>query len=187
MGISYIATGRVILFEEVKMRRKCIAIPIFFYLLFIFATLALAQSGLPGYKQTKIGLYVTAKDAFEKWNDSSEEVVILDVRDPAEYLFVGHAPMARNIPFKLFSAEKTAQKRKLAMETNPNFIAEVKKRYQVTDTILIMCRSGGRSAEAANLLAKEGFKKVYTITDGFEGDRKLLTRRRFCLRREVFS
>jgi rhodanese-related sulfurtransferase len=34
-----------------------------------------------------------------------------------------------------------------------------------------MCRSGGRSAYAVNLLAKTGFKNVYSIVDGFEGDK----------------
>ena len=38
------------------------------------------------------------------------------------------------------------------------------------DTVLAMCRSGGRSAMAANLLAQAGFKKVYNIVDGMEGD-----------------
>jgi hypothetical protein len=37
------------------------------------------------------------------------------------------------------------------------------------DTLLVMCRSGGRSAMAVNLLAKAGFKDVYNITDGMEG------------------
>ena len=34
-----------------------------------------------------------------------------------------------------------------------------------------MCRSGGRSAMAVNQLAADGFKNVYNITDGFEGDK----------------
>jgi len=33
-----------------------------------------------------------------------------------------------------------------------------------------MCRSGGRSAIAVNLLAQAGFKNVYNIVDGMEGD-----------------
>ena len=38
------------------------------------------------------------------------------------------------------------------------------------DTLMVMCRSGGRSAIAANFLAKAGFKNVYNIIDGMEGD-----------------
>jgi len=37
--------------------------------------------------------------------------------------------------------------------------------------ILVMCRSGGRSAMAVNALAKAGFTKVHNIIDGFEGDK----------------
>jgi rhodanese-related sulfurtransferase len=39
------------------------------------------------------------------------------------------------------------------------------------DTILATCRSGGRSALAANLLAQAGFTKVYSIVDGMGGDK----------------
>ena len=38
------------------------------------------------------------------------------------------------------------------------------------DTLMVMCRSGGRGAMAVNMLAKAGFKNVYNITDGMEGD-----------------
>jgi len=34
-----------------------------------------------------------------------------------------------------------------------------------------MCRSGYRSADAANLLAKAGYKNVFNLVDGFEGDK----------------
>jgi rhodanese-related sulfurtransferase len=37
--------------------------------------------------------------------------------------------------------------------------------------LLLMCRSGNRSASAVNLLAKAGYKNVYNIYDGFEGDK----------------
>jgi rhodanese-related sulfurtransferase len=34
----------------------------------------------------------------------------------------------------------------------------------------VMCRSGGRSAIAVNLLAQAGFTQVFQILDGMEGD-----------------
>ncbi len=34
-----------------------------------------------------------------------------------------------------------------------------------------MCRSGDRSAAAVNLLAKNGYIKVYTVVHGYEGDK----------------
>ncbi len=57
------------------------------------------------------------------------------------------------------------------MPLNENFVTDVKKKFKVTDTIMIMCRSGARSAVSVNMLARAGFKNVYNIIDGFEGDK----------------
>jgi rhodanese-related sulfurtransferase len=152
------------------MKRKFLVVLVFFCLIFSFPALALAETSLPQSKQTVLGLYLTAKEAFGKWHGSTEKVFILDVRTQEEYIFVGHAPMARNIPVRVLNQELTAKKRTPVMESNPNFVSQVKRYYKVSDTILIMCRSGGRSALAVNLLAEAGFKEVYNIIDGFEGD-----------------
>jgi hypothetical protein len=56
------------------------------------------------------------------------------------------------------------------VEPNPDFIAEAKRQFKPSDTILVMCRSGDRSAIAVNALAKAGFVNVYNIIDGMEGD-----------------
>jgi rhodanese-related sulfurtransferase len=39
-------------------------------------------------------------------------------------------------------------------------------------TIILICRQGNRSARAVDVLAKEGYKKVYTVTDGTLGWQK---------------
>jgi rhodanese-related sulfurtransferase len=39
-----------------------------------------------------------------------------------------------------------------------------------TDQVVLICRSGDRSAKAANLLADLGYTNVHTVVDGFEGD-----------------
>ena len=57
------------------------------------------------------------------------------------------------------------------MTPNPDFLSQVKEVAQSTDTILVMCRSGGRSAMAVNQLAEAGFHNVYNIVDGLEGDK----------------
>jgi hypothetical protein len=56
------------------------------------------------------------------------------------------------------------------MKRNPGFVNQVKEFAKPSETILVTCRSGGRSAMAVNLLAKAGFTDVYNITDGMEGD-----------------
>ena len=133
--------------------------------------LSLAQSPLPVQKQTVLGLYVTAKEAYQMWLADKNKVKILDVQTPEEYIFVGHAPMAYNIPFQLFNYKMAIRNKGSLMKANPNFIAEVSQKFKTSDTILVICRSGNRSAAAVNLMASAGFKTAYSVTDGFEGDR----------------
>ena len=124
----------------------------------------------PKEKQTVLGLYVTAKDAYEKWQAEPEKVKILNVRTPEEYLFVGHPDMAWKIPVIAQSYEWDATKGQFPMKMLPDFVARVQTVAKPDDTIMVTCRSGGRSAIACNLLAQAGFKNVYNIIDGMEGD-----------------
>jgi rhodanese-related sulfurtransferase len=142
---------------------------LFIFLIFSFSINLYAESSLPEKKQTALGLYITAKAAFTKLHTEQKKIKLLDVRTPGEYLFVGHAPMATNIPVKFFK-DDVDEKMKPIMVLNEHFVDEVKQRFKTTDTIMVMCRSGGRSAAAVNILAKAGFKSVYNVTDGFEGD-----------------
>jgi rhodanese-related sulfurtransferase len=129
-----------------------------------------AKPELPKEKQTTLGLYLTAKEAYDKWKADPEEVKIFDVRTPEEHLFVGHPAMAWKIPVAAQTYEWDAEKGQFPMKPLPDFVARVSQVAKPDDTILVMCRSGGRSALAVNLLAKAGFKHVYNITDGMEGD-----------------
>lgn len=127
-------------------------------------------SELPKAKQTSLGLYVTAKEAYKKWQADPDNIMILDVRTTEEYIFIGHADMAWNIPLVSQTYEWDADKNYFAMKPNPGFISQVRELAEPSDTILVTCRSGGRSAMAVNLLAKAGFTHVYNIADGMEGD-----------------
>jgi rhodanese-related sulfurtransferase len=121
-------------------------------------------------KHTALDNYIKAIDAYAKWKAAPEKVHIIDVRMPEEYVFIGHAPMARNIPFKLWTGQWNAQEKKFVLKTNSDFEATVKKLYKTDDLILVMCRSGDRAAEAINALAKVGFTNLYNMVDSFEGD-----------------
>ena len=128
------------------------------------------KSELPKEKQTILGLYVTAKEAYEKWINDPDNLKILDVRTPEEYIFIGHPAMAWNNPFLTQTMEWDSVKEHFSMKPNPDFISRVKQIATTSDTILVICRSGGRSAMAVNKLAKAGYANVYSITDGVEGD-----------------
>ncbi len=153
------------------MRKGIVALLVVSLLILSLVVVSWADPTIPEKKQTELGLYVTAKEAFAKWHTAPDKIKILDVRTPGEYVFVGHAPMATNIPIKFFKEKIDAGKMKPIMPLNEKFVDSVKKKFKATDTILVMCRSGGRSALAVNTLAKAGFKNVYNIVDGFEGDK----------------
>ena len=149
-----------------------------FFLLLLVPFLALSLSiasfagpSVPEKKQTDLGLYITALEAYTEWHTNPDKVKILDVRTTGEYIFVGHAPMATNIPINFLKADVDLTKMKPIMPVNENFINEVRKKFKETDTIMVMCRSGVRSAMSVNKLNKAGFKSVYNIIDGFEGNK----------------
>jgi rhodanese-related sulfurtransferase len=141
---------------------------------------------LDSKKQTSLELYTTAQEAYNMWRANTERIKLLDVRTFVEYIFIGHAEMAFNIPLLHQTTRWDSSKKHYAMELNPDFLTQVKNwaspndtilvmcrsggRASPNDTILVMCRSGGRSAMAINLLAKSGFKYLYNIVDGMEGD-----------------
>ena len=59
-------------------------------------TVTHAERPVAEARQTKVGLYVTAKEAYDMWQADPEGVQILDVRTPEEWVFTGHSPMAVN-------------------------------------------------------------------------------------------
>ena len=128
------------------------------------------NANLPKEKQTVLGLYATAKEAYEKWKTDPERVMILDVRTPEEYLFVGYPTMAWKIPVAIQIYEWDAAKGQFPMKPLLDFASRVSEVAKLDATIFVMCRSGGRSAIATNMLGKAGFKNVHNIIDGMEGD-----------------
>ena len=125
---------------------------------------------LPKMKQTTLGLYVTAAQAYEMWKAAPDKVKIIDVRTPEEYALVGHPEMAWNIPLAFITYEMKDGKFVHGHRPNPAFVAQVKAIAQPTDVLLVTCRSGGRGAMGVNALAKAGFTNAYNIVDGIEGD-----------------
>ena len=78
--------------------------------------------------------------------------------------------MAWKIPVASQSYEWDAGTKSFPMKPLPDFVSRVSEVARRDDTILALCRSGGRSALAVNWLAKAGFTNVYNVVDGMEGD-----------------
>lgn len=115
--------------------------------------------------ENSFGAGYGAVDSLEAYNmvsASPKNTFIIDVRSQAEYVFVGHPDLpngAPNIPLRFWPGWKT----------NTEFVKKVEGRYGKDDTIITICRSGGRAEEAARLLAGAGFTNVYYMKDSFEG------------------
>jgi rhodanese-related sulfurtransferase len=155
------------------MQKSFWTIPVVFLLFFSFISNALADSPPPSdpKKFTEAAKYATSQEAYEMWKANKDKVNILDCRIPEEYAFVGHAPMAHNIPSKLWPGKWNAEKKDYDLPDNSEFEAQVKQKFPLDALIMVMCRSGHRSAASVNRLTKAGFTNVYNIIDGFEGDK----------------
>jgi rhodanese-related sulfurtransferase len=131
---------------------------------------------IPESNKTALGLYVTPREAYEMWKTDPEWVHILDVRTFEEYTFVGHFEFAKNIPlvFPRYDPDGPSMPGRppgCSGELNPAFVSTAQELFAPTDTIMVMCATGGRGAMAVNLLAQAGFTNVYNIVNGLEGDR----------------
>lgn len=84
---------------------------------------------------------------------------LVDVRSHPELDFAGFVEGCCHVPWKLYPG----------MTPNPCFDDEIWKIAQQDDLLLLLCRTGGRSLEAAEHLAKLGYQKTYNILGGFEG------------------
>lgn len=122
-------------------------------------------------KRTPLKKYVNAKEAFTMWHTEPDKVHLLDVRTRFEYQLIGHVESVRNIPYKFLTTEWNAKKKRFKFVENPDFVKHVKQHFKKDDLIIVFCRSGGRSAEAARALIDAGFTNVYTMVDSFEGDK----------------
>lgn len=90
----------------------------------------------------------------------NEKAVIVDVRTAEERKFVGYVENTVHIPWA----------KGMSLERNSNFALELEQKVGKDKLILLLCRSGKRSAAAANVAFNAGFTNVYNIDQGFEGD-----------------
>lgn len=85
---------------------------------------------------------------------------LVDVRTVEELKFVGHVADNLHVPWQLGPN----------MVKNPRFTRELEAKVKKDEVIFLLCRSGKRSAAAAEAATKAGFAYVFNILEGFEGD-----------------
>lgn len=163
-------------------RLKQIVTPIIaIAMLSIFSSASIAAedwSKLNKKKQTKLGLYLTAKQAYKMTMANMDKILFVDVRTPSELNYLGAATvMDAHVPTVFMDTTGwDSKKHRYNRAKNKKFIADLenalkKKGLSKNDTVILMCRSGKRSASAVNTLADHGYTKVYSVVDGYEGDK----------------
>jgi len=87
---------------------------------------------------------------------------LLDVRSAEELRFVGQVPGSLHVPWATGTA----------LTRNPRFVRELEAKLagDKNATVLLLCRSGKRSALAAEAASKAGFTHVFNVLEGFEGE-----------------
>jgi len=108
---------------------------------------------------------VTPGEAWQILADDSDAVLV-DVRTDAEWNFVG-VPELDSLGKKplLISWQRFPD-----MSQNQEFASELARAgVPPSAPVLFICRSGARSAAAAEHCTAEGFANCYNVIDGFEG------------------
>lgn len=92
---------------------------------------------------------------------ATEGVVVIDVREPAEYA-AGHIAQAANLPRGVLEFQLNS----LPQVANASCAPELAIEQLRQAPVYLICRSGGRSALAAQSLENMGFEAVYSVAGG---------------------
>lgn len=101
------------------------------------------------------------REAYELLQQSPAAKLV-DVRTRAEWDWVGRIPGAVEIELLTYPGNRP----------NAHFVQELERSVDMdkSDPLLFICRSGGRSHNAA-MLAHEAGYETYNVLEGFEGDK----------------
>ena len=139
---------------------------------------AIDSDKVPDAKRSASGLHLTAVEAAALKQANPQKVLLIDIRTRAEAMYVGMAaPVDYLVPVLDFPEvwEWSSDQGEFLQQGNPHFVQDIEKRLKLAgltkdDVVILLCRSGIRSNSASGLLSVYGFKKAYTVIDGFEGD-----------------
>lgn len=98
---------------------------------------------------------------YQAWSLVSDgQAVLVDVRTAEERAFVGYVPGSIHVPWATGTS----------MTRNPRFVRELEAKTGKDKTVLLLCRSGKRSAQALDAARKAGFQQIFHVLEGFEGE-----------------
>ena len=88
---------------------------------------------------------------------------LVDVRSKAELELVGRIPQAAHIEWAFYPG----------MVANPDFAKHLEMQVDHEALVMFICRTGGRSHNAAVVANQLGFAEAYNVLEGFEGETEL--------------
>ena len=122
-------------------------------MIFLLVLFGVALAGLRGYRLIRTRLRSMTADELSAWLDEGRDLLILDVRNEAEYA-VGHIDGAVGLPVQQLSARLASVKSQLSAHRGT--------------TVVLVCRSGVRSSNALMQLEWAGLKNVHLLKGGME-------------------
>jgi rhodanese-related sulfurtransferase len=102
---------------------------------------------------------VTPREAFVILQENPEALLV-DVRTQAELELVGRIPSALNIEWAFYPG----------MVKNHDFAKQLAEKVDKNITVIFICRTGGRSHNAAVVAQQLGYSNAYNMLEGFEGE-----------------
>ena len=109
---------------------------------------------------------LTPQEAFILLQDDPA-VVLVDVRSRAELELVGRVPQSMHIEWAFYPG----------MVPNAEFAQQLAEYVDKSFTVIFMCRTGGRSHNAAVVAQQLGYANAYNMLEGFEGEANSLKQR----------
>ncbi len=101
---------------------------------------------------------VTPPEAWQLYRQGRAHLV--DVRTAPEVRYVGRVPDASHVEWHGTDSDQVER-----------FLQELKAVAQPDQTVLLLCRSGVRSHHAARTAHDAGYRNVFNVLEGFEGQR----------------
>ena len=91
--------------------------------------------------------------------ESAASAKLVDVRTRPELELVGRIPGAAHIEWAYYPD----------MRLNPDFINQLHQQVDPESVVMFICRTGGRSHNAAAVATQAGYTNCYNVLEGFEG------------------
>ncbi|MBI4800500.1 MAG: hypothetical protein HY794_17565 [Desulfarculus sp.] len=125
---------------------------------------------------------IEALEAHEMLGQDPKGTFLIDARNRAEYMLLGHPPQAYNVPWRFLTNDFQVQDGpfqggkapytgyQVSLEPNPDFVGVAQSLFKPEDRLIVLSSDGDEGADAADALVKAGFKRVYNIRHGFWGD-----------------